>query len=337
MRDGSRAARFAGHAVAEMGRPRPFRPLRQGLEALALRGLGVVARALPFEIAGDLGAWIGRGAHAILARRRAIALDNLTRALGPNPGGEPAALVVRRVFEQIGRSFVEFLALPAQTPEQILARIEFEGFDPAATLAREGRGAVLLTGHFGNWELFGAAMRARYGIVKYVLPRQTNPASDAYLNEVRAKLGIEAIPIGVGMKGALRSLREGAMVAMLPDQDARGIGIYVDFFGRPASTLTGPARIAMSGGATILTGVLERTGRGRYRARMLRVLTPDPARDRDEETARLTAEVTRALEEAIRERPDHWYWIHRRWKTPPPPDASSAPSSPAIPEPAIRK
>jgi len=323
-----------------MGRRRPFRPLRQGLEALALRGLGFIARILPFEIASDLGALVGRGAHAILARRRAIARENLTRALGPDPGGVPAAIVVRRVFEQIGRSFVEFLALPAQSPEQILARIDFEGFEPAAALAREGRGAVLLTGHFGNWELFGAAMRARYGSVKYVLPHQTNPGSDVYLNEVRAKLGIDAIPIGLGMRNAVRSLREGTFVAMLPDQDARGIGVHVEFFGRLASTPSGPARIAMSADATILTGVLERAGRGRFRARMLRVLTPDPKRARDEEVYRLTADVTRALEEAIRERPDHWYWIHRRWKTPPPqsaPVASPVSSPPAVPEPAVRK
>src|SRR5262245_54090571 len=323
-----------------MGRRRPFRPLRQGLEALALRGLGFLARILPFEIASDLGALIGRGAHAILARRRAIATENLIRALGPDPGGVPAALVARRVFEQIGRSFLEFLALPAQSPERILARIEFEGFEPAAALAREGRGAVLLTGHFGNWELFGAAMRARYGNVKYVLPHQTNPASDAFLNAVRAKLGIDAIPIGLGVRGAVRSLREGTFVAMLPDQDARGVGIHVEFFGRLASTPSGPARIAMSADVTILTGVLERAGRGRFRARMLRVLTPDPSRARDEEVYRLTAEVTRALEDAIRERPDHWYWIHRRWKTPPPREESAAAAStpePAVPQSALRK
>jgi len=323
-----------------MGRRRPFRPLRQGFEALALRGLGLIARILPFELAGDLGALIGRGAHALLARRRAIAMENLSRALGPEPGGVPAAILVRRVFEQIGRSFVEFLALPAQSPERILTRVDFEGFEPAATLAKEGRGAVLLTGHFGNWELFGAAMRARCGSMKYVLPRQTNPASDAYLNQVRARLGIEAIPIGLGMRGAVRSLRAGTFVAMLPDQDARGVGVHVEFFGRPASTPSGPARIAMSADVPILVGVLERAGRGRFRGRMIRVLIPDPAAPRDEEVYRLTAEVTRALEEAIRERPDHWYWIHRRWKTPPPQTASvpsPAASPPAVPQPAVRK
>ena len=322
-----------------MGR-RPFRPLRQGLEALALRGLGVVARILPFELASDLGALIGRGAHALLARRRAIAIENLTRALGPEPGGVPAPLVARRVFEQIGRSFVEFLALPGQSLEAILARVEFDGFEPAAAMAREGRAAVLLTGHFGNWELFGAAMRARCGSMKYVLPRQTNAASDVYLNQVRAKLGIEAIPIGLGMRGAVRSLREGTFVAMLPDQDARGVGIHVEFFGRLASTPSGPARIAMSAGVPILTGVLERAGRGRFRARMVSALTPDPARAKDEEIHRLTAEITRALEEAIRERPDHWYWIHRRWKTPPPQTTSASPpaaSPPAVPQTAVRK
>jgi KDO2-lipid IV(A) lauroyltransferase len=319
-----------------VGRRRPFRPLRQTIEALALRALGALARSLSLERAGDLGAILGRGAHALLARRRRIATENLLQSMGPDPGGEPASVVTRRVFEQIGRSFLEFLALPAHGREGLLSRVDFVGFEPAAAWAREGRGAVLLTGHFGNWELLGAAVGMRYGKVTYLLPRQTNPKSDAYLNEVRRRLGIVPIPIGSGMRAAARALRSGAFLGMLPDQDARRVGIHVPFFGRPASTPSGPARLAWSARVPILLAVLERTGRGRFRARALRILTPDWERDRDEEIYRLTAEVTGALEEAIRERPDQWYWIHRRWKTPPPSAAHSEPPSEAAAS-AVRK
>jgi len=104
---------------------------------------------------------------------------------------------------------------------------------------------------------------------------------------------------------------------MLPDQDARRAGIHVPFFGRPASTHTGPARLAIAANAPIGVGVMERSGRGRFRARVLRVLTPDPSAEEEAEVRRLTVEMTKALEEAIRGRPDHWYWLHRRWKTPP--------------------
>jgi KDO2-lipid IV(A) lauroyltransferase len=304
-----------------VGRRRPLRPLRQAVEARALRALGAVARALPFERASDLGAAVGRAAWHLLPRRRRIAVENLTAALGSAPGGEPAEQVARRAFEQLGRSFLEFLALPAQPRDALLARIEFEGFEPVRAWAAAGRGGVFLTGHFGSWEVLGAAFGMTFGPVHYVLPRQTNPASDAYLNDVRRQMGITCLVIEEGMRPAVRALRRGEFLGMLPDQDARRAGIHVPFFGRPASTHTGPARLARSVGAPLLVTVMERTGRGRFRARVLRIL--EPSRDADEtaDIERITREITEALEQAIRERPDHWYWIHRRWKTPPPGDA----------------
>ena len=306
-----------------MGRKRPFRPLRQAIEASALRTLGWVARSLSFERAGDLGAFVGRTAWSLLGRRRQIAIDNVARALGPMPQGEPAEAIARRAVEQLGRTFVEFLALPAHSRESLLARIEFTGFDPARQWIEEGKGAVFLTGHFGNWELFGAAFGWTYAPLHYVLPRQTNPASDAYFNEIRRHLGITSHVIEDGMLAPMRAVRRGAFLGMLGDQDARKIGIHVPFFGRPASTLTGPARLAIAANVPILIGMMERVGRGRFRAWVVRILEPSPGADEHAEIERLTREVNAAFEEVIRARPDHWYWIHRRWKTPPP-EASAA-------------
>jgi KDO2-lipid IV(A) lauroyltransferase len=257
---------------------------------------------------------VGRLAHGLLARRRRIAEENIARALG-DPA--PRALA-RRAFEQLGRSFLEFLALPSQSPASLLGRVAFEGFEPAFERARQGRGAIMITAHFGNWELLGAAFGAKTGRVKYLLPAQTNPWADRYLNEVRRKLGIEPLQIGFGMRSGLRALREGAFIGMLPDQDARKIGLHVSFLGRPASTHTAPARLAIRAGVPIMVALLTREGPGRFRARLRRILTPDPGAPESAEVERLTRLMNEAIEEGIRERPDHWYWIHRRWKTPPP-------------------
>lgn len=281
-----------------------------------------MARALPFERASDFGALVGRLAFHLLARRRRIAEENIARALGADApgGGDPAAAraLARRAFEQLGRSFLEFLALPAQSPESLVARVTFEGFEPMMARLREGKGAIMITAHFGNWELLGAAVGVQTGRVKYLLPAQTNPAADAYLNDVRRRLGIEPLQIGFGMRSGLRALREGAFVGMLPDQDARRVGLHVPFFGRLASTHTAPARLAMSAGCPIMVALLTREGPGRFRARMRRVLTPDRSATEAAEVERLTRLMNEAIEEGIRERPEHWYWIHRRWKTPPP-------------------
>lgn len=307
-----------------MARRRPFRKFRQVIEATLLRLIGAMARALPFERASDLGAGIGVAAFRILGRRRRIAIENLTRALGPTPDGLKAETVARRAFEQLGRTFLEFLALPAQRREDLLARIEFVGWEPVQEWGRAGRGAVLVSAHFGNWELLGMFGGMGFAKVKYLLPRQTNPGSDEYLNDVRRRVGIEPLVIGQGMRSGLRSLREGAFLGMLIDQDARRTGIHVPFFGRPASTHTGPARLAIAANAPIGVAVIERSGRGRFRARVVRVLTPDPTRGEEAEVRRLTGEITAVIEEVIRARPDHWYWIHRRWKTPPPDEAIPA-------------
>jgi KDO2-lipid IV(A) lauroyltransferase len=226
---------------------------------------------------------------------------------------------------QLGRSFFEFLALPAHSAGSLLARVTFEGFEPVFEWAREGKGAVMLTAHYGNWELLGGAVGSVTGNVKYLLPAQTNPWADAYLNDVRRRVGVEPLLIGYGMREGLRALRAGAFLGMLPDQDARGAGIHVSFFGRPASTHTGPARLAVRVGCPICVATIERAGPGRFRARVRRILSPHLDEPEGAEVERLTRLVTEEIEAAIRERPDHWYWLHRRWKTPPP--AEPAPTT----------
>lgn len=305
-----------------MGRPRPLRPLRHKLETAALTFLTLTARALPLPVASDFGALLGRLALPLLARRRRIATENLRAALGLS---EPeAATMTKAVFRQLGRSFVEFLALPAHDWDELNGRIEFdEGFARLLEHAKTGKGAVLVTAHYGNWELFGAAVGRRVGGVAYVFPPQSNPGSGARINETRSRLGVELIDMEQGMRRALKRILQGGHIGMLMDQDARKIGVHVPFFGRPASTLTGPARLAIRARAPIYFGLLDRVGRATYRGKTLSWLEPIAGAEEEAELLRLTTAMNVALETAIRERPDHWYWIHRRWKTPPPEAAAT--------------
>ncbi|TMQ60457.1 MAG: lysophospholipid acyltransferase family protein [Candidatus Eisenbacteria bacterium] len=300
-----------------MGRS-PLRPLRQKLEVAALHSIGLLARVLPFRWTSAIGAALGLAAFAVMGRRRRIAIENITAAFGPDVAGKPARELARRTFVQIGRSFMEFLALPRLGHEGILHRVELIGFEPTLEWARQGKGAVMVTAHYGNWELCGAALRAAGGPMRYLLPPQSNRGSDEYFDRIRARLGIEAVKIGYGMRGALKALRQGAFLGMLPDQDARRVGIHVPFFGRPASTHTGPARLAYRAGCPIAIGLIEREPGARFRSRLVATLAPDPSTEESIEVERLTRAINEAIEAAVRRRPDHWYWLHRRWKTPPP-------------------
>lgn len=300
-----------------MGRSRPLRPLRHALETGALNFLTFVARAIPLPAASDLGDVLGRMALPFLAKRRRIATENLERALGLSP--RDAEAMTRAVFRQLGRSFVEFLALPAHGWDELNRRVVFdEGIARLEAHAKSGKGAVLVTAHYGNWELFGAAVGRRVGGVAYVFPPQSNPGSGARINETRSRLGVELIDMEQGMRRALKRVLQGGHIGMLMDQDARKIGVHVPFFGRPASTLTGPARLAIRARAPIYFGLLDRTGHATFEGKTLAWLEPIPGADEETELLRLTTAMNEALEKAVRERPDHWYWIHRRWKTPPP-------------------
>lgn len=294
------------------------RALRQRIEVALLGAFGALAGILPFSWASALGAGVGRLAHATLARRRRIAVQNIKEALGADVDGVPAAEIARRAIVQIGRTFVEFLALPSLGSERLAAMVDLIGYETAFDRAREGKGTVLVTAHYGNWELLGAAVRAHGVDVRYLLPPQTNPGSDAYFDAVRRRLGIEPIKIGFGMRDALRALRSGVVLGMLPDQDARRVGLHVPFFGRPASTHTGPARLAYRAGCPLGIGFIERLPGGRFRSRLAAIFHPDIAAEESAEVERLTRAMNAEIEAAIRRRPDHWYWIHRRWKTPPP-------------------
>ena len=285
---------------------------------MTLHLLGFVARTLPFRWTSALGAGIGVLAFHALGRRRRIAIENITRALGPTVDGVSARELSRRTFAQIGRSFLEFLALPRLGLEGIRNRVTIEGFEPVLEWVRSGRGAVVLTAHYGNWEILGATMRSLGAPMQYLLPPQSNQGSDAYFDGIREGLGIPAVKIGFGMRGALLALRSGAFLGMLPDQDARKVGIHVPFFGRPASTHTGPARLSYRSRCPIAIGLIEREPGARFRARVIGLLAPDPEREESLEVERLTRAINEAIEAGVRRRPDHWYWLHRRWKTPPP-------------------
>jgi KDO2-lipid IV(A) lauroyltransferase len=273
---------------------------------------------MPFAWTSAIGAGVGLLAFQFMGRRRRIAIENITRALGPEIDGIPARELARRTFAQIGRSFLEFLALPKLGHRGILARVEMIGFEPVLEWARSGRGAVVLTAHYGNWEILGASMRALGAPIQYLLPPQSNEGSDAYFDRIREDLGIPSIKIGYGMRGALKALKSGAFLGMLPDQDARRVGIHVPFFGRPASTHTGPARLAYRARCPIAVGLIEREPGGHFKARVLATLTANPEMEETREVERLTREVNELIEAGVRRRPDHWYWLHRRWKTAPP-------------------
>ena len=181
-----------------------------------------------------------------------------------------------------------------------------------------GRGALLLTGHLGNWEVHGVAHGLLFGAIDVVARPIEEPALDTRLVAFRTSFGNGVVYKRHALARLMRSLRAGRAVAMLIDQNVKeGDGIFVDFLGRKAATTTVAAALAIKTGCALLPSRTVLAG-GRYRIVYEAPVFADPAAPRSAETERLTRALSARIEAWVREAPEQWLWIHKRWKTRPP-------------------
>jgi KDO2-lipid IV(A) lauroyltransferase len=292
--------------------------LGQALVAALVGVFGLVARALPYSRALAWGRALGRAALA-LGVRRSVVLDNLARAY-PEWSAVQVRDTARRTYEIWGQVFVDLLRAPdlrqADTREKIFASIE--GLENVPGARARGRGVILLSGHFGVFELFGAAVAASGQPVDFLIQAQSNPWVDRWLEEARTRLGVGLIRRGAESRDLLRALRSNRCIALVADQDARERGVFVDFMGRPASTPIGPAALSLRTGAPIVMGFVVRGPDGRHRATFEPAIRFEPSGNEEQDVLDLTRRHVGVLESWVRRYPEHWYWFHRRWKTAPP-------------------
>lgn len=274
---------------------------------------------LPHATALRLGAWLGVIVYHLDRPHRRIALRNLGIAF-PEKSERERRSILLRSCRNLGRVVAEFCHLEALTPETVGRYVRIE--DPEtwrrAVIGRE-RGVVVLTGHFGNWELLAYAQGLFGDPVTLVHRPLRNPMVDAVISRIRARAGTQAIKKKAAAKEALRALRARGLVVIPADQNqTRSYGVFVDFFGFPASTTPGAARLAMMTGAPVLPVFLVREGEtDRHRIVILPEVEMAQTGDRHADIITNTQRCTAVIERMLREHPDHWIWFHKRWRTRP--------------------
>jgi KDO2-lipid IV(A) lauroyltransferase len=216
----------------------------------------------------------------------------------------------------------EFCHLATVTRENVAryVRIEDRGaWEKVMALADE-RGAVILTGHFGNWELFAYAHALLGRPVTLVHRPMNNPLVDDAIMAARMRAGTRSLAKKAAARDVLRALRDKALVVIPADQNQRrDYGVFVDFFGKPACTTPGPARLAMLTGAPVIPAFLVREDESdRHRIVLLPAVEMQRSNSREADIVANTQRCTAVIEEMIRRHPDHWIWFHKRWKTRPP-------------------
>jgi len=291
--------------------------IRHRIEYAALR-TGVMAMGvLPERAALAMGSGAGWAAGRLFRLRLDQARANL-RVAFPGEDEEWIRRTTIAAYRHFGREAASTVRLAGASTEDVLERTEVVGLEELNTALGEGRGVVLATGHLGNLEVGAAALTARGIPFVAVARHQRNPLSDSWMRSTRERLGMGILPKLEAARDAGGVLGTGVVLALPADQDARANGIFVDFFGQPASTPAGPAVLALRYRAPLFLGVSVRLPgpRVRYRVRLERI-PPIPGLRRGGRVAAtaLTAAYTRVLETRIRAIPEQYFWHHRRWKT----------------------
>ncbi len=275
---------------------------------------------LPRPLALAVGALVGELFYRLDVRDRGIAFYNLRLAF-PDKTEEERRAILRRSCRNLGRVGAEYCHLASLTPESVREYVDVEDtprWQAALTAAAE-RGAVILTGHVDNFELLAYAHGLLGHPITLVHRPMRNPLVDRAITELRARAGTTSLAKKTAAKAALRALREHRIVAIPADQNqTRRYGVFVDFFGVPASTTPGPARIAMLSRAPVLPVFLVRDGESdKHRVIVLPEVELVRTGNREADVVTNTQRCTAVIEEMLRRYPDQWIWFHKRWKTRP--------------------
>ncbi len=293
---------------------------RARLESSLFSVLLAVARRAPRRWLLGLGAWTGRLGYLLDARHRRIALENLALAHGDALTAAERRRIVRRSWEHFGRVTFDALALARFSRDSVGREIRYEGLEHIRAAYQRGRGVLLFSAHFGHWELV-ALMQGHLGLPLSLVTRPLdNPLLETRLARLRGLSGNRVIHKRRAVREMLRVLGEGSGVAILLDQDARGEGVFVPFFGRPASTTPTLALLALRTDAAVVPVFSVPLEDGSYRIVYEPAVPVERTADRERDVVRLTAECTAIIERWVRRHPELWLWMHRRWKTAPPPD-----------------
>lgn len=292
---------------------------RDRLETVAMNSFGKVMERASWGACRYTGAWLGSLFFNAARRRREIAIGNVRRAF-PSMSEAAARRIARRAAQNFGMTLCEFLHLPGATPEEIRSYVELQGLENILGGLHEGRGALLLTAHFGNWELMGARMAQEFPLTVIARP-SSNTGLHGYILDVRKSAGMDVISKYANARASLTALRQNRVLGILPDQHAGGEGMVLPLFGQPTRFITSLARLAMLSKSPMYSNFsVRRTpwlADGRLVARFspcLPIYQGEKYASRDEAVRVGTQLVACEIEKAVRQHPDLWLWMHRRWR-----------------------
>jgi Kdo2-lipid IVA lauroyltransferase/acyltransferase len=304
--------------VAQRTLPKEKVSVREAAEFAVVWAFVHALRLLPRRLARTLGAAIGAIAFRGLGRLRRVGLRNLELAF-PEKSAEERETILRSEYRNLGLLLAEFCKMPGYSAATASRFIRYEGLENYRQAREQGKGVLVLTGHLGAWELssfYHSLMGMPMGMV---IRRLDNPLVDAFVNRIRCLHGNRVIHKDDFARGLIASMRSGETVGILMDTNMTPPqGVFVPFFGVPACTASGMARIAARTGAAVVPGfLLWEESEQKYVLHFGGLLDVVDTGDAEQDVLTNTAAFTAAIEGYVRQYPEQWLWMHRRWKTRP--------------------
>ena len=270
---------------------------------------------LPLKAGMLFGDLLGRLSLLFVPRwRMKMAVANIEECLGIS--GAEAEKAARQSVVKFGRMIVEVLRFPLLNKDNIEEYVKIDGLRYLEEANARGKGVIIATAHFGNWELLGAMIALKGYDMLSIARKQNNGAMDRFINECRQMVG-QTVAYNRGKEGVLsmgRYLKEKKFLGILFDQDTNDTGVRLALFGKPCITPAGAAVFSRTFGCAVLPVFMHYDSDGSCRAKIYPPLYAEKTSDKERDLYQLTGQLIKILETEIRSNPPMWFWAHDRWK-----------------------
>ena len=288
--------------------------LSQYFNAYLIISLGFITNNFSSGLRVSTGKLIGNILVILSKKRRGITFDNISKAY-PELNKNEINIILKNSYQNLGITLIELLYIKKLSNEELKNNIEYENIELIEELLSRGKGLLLLSGHYGNWEYLAYSAGIFTGKqLNVIVKNQKNKILNKILNQYRSKSGNNLIPMNKAALEIIRVIKNKGMVALLADQAAsKTKDIFVDFFGRPAITYEAPAKLALKFDIPIIMGFAERQGNNKYKVK-LHEIKYDDLKNNENAVELLTQRHVKILEDQIKLNPNQWAWQHNRWK-----------------------
>ncbi len=289
--------------------------MMDSLYVILFRGFRFMVRHMPSRITSGMVKMLARLLYLTDRRHRKIAMVNLNLAYGDTLGATEKRDIVMGVYENLLFSLVDFVKNQGIDREALLEKVTFQNSEVLSNALQQGKKVILITGHYGNWELVALSIAAAFGKMTIIGRSLDAPSMDAILRQNREQFDIELVDKQGAMRSMIQALKADRMVGLLVDQNtAENEGILIDFFGKPARHTPSAAILSRRFDALIIPVFISTEDHRHYEVTFYDPIQTEKTDDNEKDILDSVQKQADITEKVIRKHPEAWFWLHQRWK-----------------------